>query len=107
MSAGSGTGLRPLLIVNMDLLVIDLGDAAAAVGDPVELLGAHAHLDDLAAAAGTVAHEVLVGLSRRAERRYLQRQVEITPGPPMPATQLDKAPIRTARRKATARLTAK
>ena len=62
---------RPLLIVNMDLLAIDLGDAEAHVGDMVELLGPNVRLDDLAAAAGTVAHEVLVRLSLRAERRYL------------------------------------
>ena len=62
---------RPLLVVNMDLTVIDIGDADAAIGQPVELLGPHAQLDDLAAAAGTVAHEVLVRLSRRAERSYL------------------------------------
>ncbi|WP_372786522.1 alanine racemase [Phenylobacterium sp.] len=62
---------RPILIVNMDILVIEIGEAEAAVGDPVELLGAKAQLDDLAAAAGTVAHEVLVRLSRRAERVYL------------------------------------
>jgi alanine racemase len=62
---------RPLLIVNMDLLAVDLGDADAQVGDPVELLGPHALLDDLATAAGTVAHEVLVRLSGRAERVYL------------------------------------
>jgi len=62
---------RRLLIVNMDILIIDLGDADAAVGDPVELLGEHAHLNDLSAAAGTVAHEILVRLSRRAERVYL------------------------------------
>lgn len=62
---------RPLLAVNMDLLVIDLGDGRAAVGDPVELVGPHALVDDLAAAAGTVAHEVLCRLSSRAERIYL------------------------------------
>jgi len=62
---------RPLLTVNMDLLVIDIGDAAVAIGDHVELLGAHVALDDLAAAAGTVAHEVLVRMSARAERIYL------------------------------------
>jgi alanine racemase len=55
----------------MDLLVIDLGDAQASAGDPVELLGPNALLDDLANAAGTVAHEVLVRLSPRAERIYL------------------------------------
>lgn len=62
--------LRPLLAINMDLIVIGLDSDTAAVGDPVELLGPHALLDDLAAAAGTVAHEVLVRLSLRAERVY-------------------------------------
>jgi alanine racemase len=63
---------RRLLAVTMDLTVIDLGDTDANVGDLVELLGPNAPLDDLAAAAGTVAHEVLVRLSRRAERIYLR-----------------------------------
>jgi len=62
---------RRLLVVNMDLCVIDLGDTPATVGEPVELLGANALLDELAAAAGTVAHEILVRLSPRAERVYL------------------------------------
>jgi alanine racemase len=62
---------RRLLIVNMDILVIEMGDAEADVGQPVELLGANAHLDDLATAGGTVAHEILVRLSRRAERVYV------------------------------------
>jgi alanine racemase len=62
---------RSLLIVNMDLLAIDLGEAEARIGEPVELLGEHALLDDLAGAAGTVAHEVLVRLGRRGERVYL------------------------------------
>lgn len=62
---------RALLIVNMDLLALDLGDADAQVGQPVELLGENAQLDDLATAAGTVAHEVLVRLGRRGERVYV------------------------------------
>jgi len=62
---------RRLLVVNMDLSVIDLGDTPATVGELVELLGPNAQLDDLAAAAGTVAHEILVRLSSRAERVYL------------------------------------
>jgi alanine racemase len=62
---------RRLLAVNMDLLVIDLGDVEAAPGDPVELLGPNALVDDLATAAGTVAHEILVRLSPRAQRIYL------------------------------------
>lgn len=63
--------LRPLLSVDMDLAVFDLGEAEAALDDPVELLGSHVLLDDVAAAAGTVAHEVLVRLSQRAVRIYL------------------------------------
>jgi alanine racemase len=62
---------RRLLVVSMDMLVIDLGDAAAQIGQTVELLGPGALLDDQAQAAGTVAHEILVRLSRRAERVYL------------------------------------
>lgn len=62
---------RRLLIVNMDILAIDLGEADAQLGEPVELLGENALLDDLATAAGTVAHEVLVRLGRRGERVYV------------------------------------
>ena len=60
--------LRRVLTVNMDLLTLDLGQAEAVVGDVVELIGPHAMLDDLAMASNTVAHEVLVRLSPRAER---------------------------------------
>ncbi len=69
--AWAAGALHPLLIVTMDLLALDIGQADLAVGDHVELLGQNAQLDDLAAAAGTVAHEVLVRLSMRAERIYL------------------------------------
>lgn len=62
---------RKLLAVNMDLLVLELGDAPARIGEAVELLGPGALLDDQARAAGTVAHEVLVRLSRRAQRVHL------------------------------------
>ena len=62
---------RRLLAVNMDLLVFELGEADARIGEPVELLGPNVALDDLAEAAGTVAHEVLVRLGRRGERVYL------------------------------------
>lgn len=66
--AWSGDRRLPVLAINMDLTVIDIGDTPLATGDHVELLGEHVPLDDLAAAAGTVAHEVLVRLSHRAER---------------------------------------
>ncbi|WP_293677249.1 alanine racemase [uncultured Phenylobacterium sp.] len=69
--AWAASGRRRLLTVNMDLLAIDIGGAAIDIGDHVELLGPNVPLDDLASAAGTVAHEVLVRLSPRAERIYL------------------------------------
>lgn len=63
--------LRPFLIVTMDLIAIDIGDTPARPGERVELMGPNALIDDLAAAAGTVAHECLVRMSERAERVYL------------------------------------
>lgn len=62
---------RKVLIVTMDLIGVDLGEAPAALGDHVELLGPNVLLDDIATAAGTVAHECLVRLGDRAERIYL------------------------------------
>lgn len=76
--AGKGRGrawyagaLRPVLIVTMDLIAVEIGEAPARIGDYVELLGPHALLDDVAEAAGTVAHECLVRLGDRAERIYI------------------------------------
>lgn len=63
----------PYLFINMDLAALDIGDAPARSGQTVELLGPNALLDDLATAAGTVAHEVLVRISARAERVYMAR----------------------------------
>jgi alanine racemase len=63
-------GLCRVLIVTMDLIVVDLEDAEVQVGDWVEFMGPNVALDDLAAAAGTVAHECLVRLNR-AERIYI------------------------------------
>jgi alanine racemase len=63
--------LTPLLVVSMDIIAVDLSDAPGEEGDMVELLGPNAMLDQAAAAAGTVAHECLVRLSARAERRYV------------------------------------
>ena len=62
---------RPVLIVTMDLIAIDIGEAEAKPGDWVELLGPNVHIDDLAAASGTVAHECLVRLGDRATRIYV------------------------------------
>lgn len=71
-TAWIGDARTPILIVSMDMMAVDLSAAhQARAGDLVEILGPHALLDDLATAAGTVAHECLVRLSQRAERVYL------------------------------------
>jgi alanine racemase len=62
---------RRMLAVTMDLTLIELDETSVEIGQMAELLGPNALLDDLAQAAGTVAHEVLVRLSLRAERIYL------------------------------------
>ncbi|OXE35865.1 MAG: alanine racemase [Phenylobacterium zucineum] len=73
MSKGRGRAwfkgaLRPIVSVTMDLTSIDIGNTPAAPGEWVELIGPNAHIDNLAAAAGSVAHECLVRLSTRADR---------------------------------------
>jgi alanine racemase len=71
----AGQRRRLLGRVSMDLLAIDVtGCDAALPGAMVELLGAHASLDDVAASAGTIAHDILTGLGRRAERVYLDAE---------------------------------
>lgn len=63
---------RPLLgRVSMDLLAVDVSDCpTVAVGDRVELFGPNLPLDDAAAAAGTIAYELLVRIGPRVERVY-------------------------------------
>lgn len=59
--------------VSMDLMaadVTDLPENAAAPGDWAELFGPQMPIDTVAAAAGTIAYELLTGLSRRAARDY-------------------------------------
>lgn len=70
---GVVAGVRcPFAIVTMDLIGLDVtGAPDARVGDRAELLGPNALLDDLAKAAGSVAHECLVRLGDRAERAYV------------------------------------
>jgi len=69
--AWAGGTRRRLVIVTMNMIGIDAGDGALAAGDAVELLGANVAVDDLAAAAGSVAHECLTRLSAVGDRRYL------------------------------------
>ena len=64
---------RPILgRVSMDLTAVDLtGCAVGQAGDTAEVFGANLPLDEAAAAAGTIAYELLVRLSPRAERIYV------------------------------------
>jgi alanine racemase len=70
-AAFEGRPCRLLGRVSMDLLAIDLGEAAAAPGDLIQLLGPDVPLDEAAARAGTIPYEILTRLGPRSERRYL------------------------------------
>lgn len=62
--------------VSMDMLAIDLsGQPEAQVGDPVVLWGAGLPVETIAAAAGTIAYELLCGITGRVH-------VELRDGPP-------------------------
>jgi alanine racemase len=57
--------------VSMDMLTVDLSDLPeAAVGDTVELWGAHLPVDEVAQAAGTIGYELLTKVTARVPRRY-------------------------------------
>lgn len=59
--------------ISMDLVVVDVGHLLAdtvVAGTPVELLGPHQLLDDVATAAGTIANEILTSIGSRYERVY-------------------------------------
>ncbi len=59
--------------VSMDLASFDVTDAAgeARPGGFIELIGPHATVDQVADAAGTIGYEILTGLGRRYDRRYI------------------------------------
>jgi alanine racemase len=60
--------------VSMDSITLDVTgvpEARLAPGNTVELLGAHQHVDAVAAQAGTIGYEVLTRLGSRFERRYV------------------------------------
>lgn len=62
---------RPIVgRVSMDVCAVDVTGLDVAVGDPIELFGPNRLLDDAAAAAGTVAWELLTSVSRRVSRLY-------------------------------------
>lgn len=56
----------------MDMTMIDVTGADVRAGDPVELMGDHVKLVDLARWMGTIPYEVLTGISQRVRRIYIQ-----------------------------------
>jgi alanine racemase len=76
MAAFGGSRVPIVGRVSMDLLSVDVSAIPVKqikVGDEVELLGDTILLDDVAAAAGTCAYEILTGLGRRLPRVYADR----------------------------------
>ena len=71
---GSLAGRRCAMLgrISMDLTVFDVTDIAeAAAGRMIELVGPNVPVDEAAAAAGTIAYELLTRLGARAVRRYV------------------------------------
>ena len=67
-----GGALRPLAgRVSMDVCAVDVTGLDVAVGDPAELFGPNRMLDEAAAAAGTVAWELLTSVGPRVSRTYV------------------------------------
>lgn len=56
--------------VSMDMIAIDLSDLSAHSGDEVILWGPNHPVEDVATAAGTIAWELLAGLTSRPHREY-------------------------------------
>lgn len=69
-------GLRAPIVgrISMDSITLDVTDIPNQhlyEGAPVELIGPHQSLDQIAADAGTISYEILTQLSRRYVREYL------------------------------------
>jgi alanine racemase len=56
--------------VTMDMTMVDAGDAPVVPGDVATAFGGRVTLDQQAAAAGTIAYEMLTALGARVPRRY-------------------------------------
>lgn len=54
--------------VSMDLITVDLGDVKAEVGDDVVLWGADNPIEVIAEMSGTIAYELICGITPRVER---------------------------------------
>ena len=64
--------LRPMLgRVSMDVHAVDITGLDVTAGDRVELFGANRLIDDTAAAAGTIAYELITSITPRVPRRHI------------------------------------
>ncbi len=54
--------------VSMDIIAVDVGELAICVGDTVELWGENNPVENVAAAAGTIAYELTCGVTSRVTR---------------------------------------
>lgn len=67
----AGNRIRLIGRVSMDMLAVDLtGAPEASPGDIVELWGPHVSVDEIAHHAGTIAYELLTGITARVPRLY-------------------------------------
>lgn len=58
--------------ISMDLMTVDVTDIPRVMrGDWAELFGPHMPVDEVARHAGTIGYELLTGLGRRYQRRYV------------------------------------
>jgi alanine racemase len=58
--------------VCMDMIMVDVTNKKVKEGDRVELIGKHYSIEKMAEAMGTIAYEVMTGISRRVNRVYLE-----------------------------------
>lgn len=72
-----GVRLPILGRVSMDLTQVDATDVAIERGEWVEFFGPTVGVDEVAASSETIAYEVLTGIGRRVERRYLPAAVGV------------------------------
>ncbi|MCB0515281.1 MAG: bifunctional UDP-N-acetylmuramoyl-tripeptide:D-alanyl-D-alanine ligase/alanine racemase [Chitinophagales bacterium] len=56
----------------MDMCMIDVSNVPCSEGDVVEIFGENAPIESLAEACGTIAYEILTGISQRLQRVYRQ-----------------------------------
>lgn len=58
--------------VCMDMIMVDITDKMIQVGNEVEIIGSHQHIDQLATHMQTISYEVLTSFSKRLHRVYTE-----------------------------------